>query len=194
MFLCFGPMVLIPGYPYYIMCFYGCLGLFFAFVQMRETNDALFTAMLPVSKRQAVYAKCAFCAAIQLGQLVLSVPFAWMRPWLIPMGNPVGIEANVAFYGFALMLLALFNGIFLPVFYRDAYSAGKAFLLAGVAMGAGIVLLEALIHLPGLAWLDSIQGSALLQLPVLLAGAVVYTLGIVSAARCAASRYEQVDL
>ena len=49
-------MLLIPSYPYLVSCFFICNAIFFVFQQSRENGDALYTAMLPVSKAQAVRA------------------------------------------------------------------------------------------------------------------------------------------
>ena len=54
---------------------------------------------------------------------------------------------------------------------------------------------EALPHFPGLRWLnDTTAAGNLHQLPILLAGAVIFAAGLWLTCRCAAARYEKVDL
>ena len=72
---------------------------------------------------------------------------------------------------------------------------GKAFIAAIVPVLLLIVLMEAAVHLPALAWLDSLAPAELIrQLPILCGGAVVYAAGSLLAYRTAAARFERVDL
>lgn len=43
-------MLFIPNYPYLVIMFYTCLGIFFMCQFGRENNDVFFTMMLPVEK------------------------------------------------------------------------------------------------------------------------------------------------
>ena len=61
--------------------------------------------------------------------------------------------------------------------------------------GGTPALMEAAVHLPALAWLDSLAPAELIrQLPILCGGAVVYAAGSLLAYRTAAARFERVDL
>ena len=46
LFLLLSAMLLIPNYPYYVICFYTCLGTFFICLTGRENRDIEFTAVL----------------------------------------------------------------------------------------------------------------------------------------------------
>ena len=74
----------------------------------------------------------------------------------------------------------------------------KKLVLGGACAVSGIlliVLMEAAVHLPALAWLDSLTPTDLVrQLPILCGGAVVYAAGSLLAYRTAAARFERVDL
>ena len=74
-----GCLVIVPAYPYSVIFMFGCLAPFITFMFARENNDAWFTAILPVKKRETVKAKCMLIIAVQLGQLIISVPFAVLR-------------------------------------------------------------------------------------------------------------------
>lgn len=194
-FTLMGVLVIVPSYPYGVVFLFGCLAPFITFMYGRETGDIYYTALLPVKKRDVVKSKCLLMALVQLTQLLISVPFAILRTHLLPQGNPVGIEANVAYYGFGLIIFAIFNSIFLPQFFKTAHRVGHAFLLASIPAFAGIVIMETLVHLPALEWLDSVSGAGLLrQLPILLLGAGVYAAAMPLACRAAAARFEKVDL
>ena len=194
-FMCMGALVLIPAYPYGVVFFFGCLGLFQSFMFDRETRDVFYTALLPRPKGDVVKGKLLLAVFSQTVQLALSLPFAFLRTLYLSNGNPVGIEPNAAYYGFGLMIYGIFNLVFFIHFYQTAYKAGVAFLIALIPATLGIVVMEAAVHFPGLGWLDSLDGASLLrQVPVLLVGIVIYAIANFLAYRIAAKRFERVDL
>lgn len=194
-FMCMGALLLIPAYPYGVVFFFGCLGLFQSFMFDRETRDVFYTALLPRPKRDVVKGKLLLAVFAQLVQLTLSLPFAFLRTLYLPDGNPVGMEPNAAWYGFGLMVYGIFNLVFFTQFYKTAYKAGTSFLIALIPTTLGIIAIEASVHFPGMRWLDGMDGASLLrQLPILLAGIVVYAAANALAYRIGARRFERVDL
>ena len=83
-------------------------------------------------------------------------------------GNAVGMEPNVTLFAAALLLYALFNGIFLPVFYKTAYKVGTAFLKAIIPTSLAMVACEALVHFPGMGFLEDCTAVGQLRLLPLL--------------------------
>ena len=65
-FLAFALMTLIPGYPILVGGFFITLGIFYTFQMARESNDILYTALLPCKKQDVVRAKYTFCVLIEL--------------------------------------------------------------------------------------------------------------------------------
>ena len=59
-FIVFGLMFLLPGYPVLCGVFFTTLGIYQSFQNMRETNDILFSALLPISKEDVVRGKYLF--------------------------------------------------------------------------------------------------------------------------------------
>ena len=191
----FSCMLLIPNYPYLIGFMYTCLEVFFIFITGRENNDVLYTASLPIPKKDVVKARCAMIAIIQLFQILLSIPFAFLRARMVPALGPngAGMEANAALFGFAFIMYALFNHLMLTTFYKDGHSAGKGLIYGGIGVILVIGLAETLSVLA--PWLDSIASSDLLrQLPILACGALIYGVGLWFSCRRAARLFEKVDL
>ena len=60
LFMAFGFMTLIPGYPILCGVFFITLGIFQSFQSAREANDIVFSALLPVAKRDVVKGKFQF--------------------------------------------------------------------------------------------------------------------------------------
>ena len=194
-FTLLGALVIVPAYPYGMVFLFGCLAPYLTFMYGRETNDIYYTSLLPVQKKDTVKAKCLLMVLAQMTQLLISLPFAVLRVRVLPDGNPAGIEANAAYYGFGLMIYAVFNVILLTQFFKTAYKVDKAFLLAIIPAAVAVVIMEVLVHLPGFEWLDSVVPDIMLrQLPILVVGVVVYAVGMLIACRVSAKRFEQVDL
>ena len=190
-----GCLVLVPAYPYSVIFMFGCLAPYITFLNARETNDAWYTAVLPISKRESVLGKCLLVVFFQLFQLLFSVPFALLRNSLNIANNPVGLDATVAWYGFGFIVYAVFDFIFLTTFYKSGYKVGKSFVLAAIVMLLLMVSVEATAHIPALVWMDSCQPENLLmQLPILVVGIICYGVLITLTYRISARRYENVDL
>lgn len=194
-FMCMGALLLIPAYPYSVVFFFGCLGLFQSFMFDRETRDVFYTALLPRPKRDIVKGKLLLAVFSQLVQLTLSLPFAFLRTLYLPEGNPAGMEPNIAWYGFGLMVYGIFDLVYFTQFYKTAYKAGVSFLIALIPVTLGIIAIESSVHFPGLGWLDAMDGPAMIrQIPILLAGTAVYAAAVALAYRVGARRLERVDL
>lgn len=190
-----GCLVLVPAYPYSVIFLFGCLIPYLTFLNARETNDAWYTAVLPVTKRESVLGKFLLILSLQLFQLVFSIPFAVLRNVLHIANNPVGLDATLAWYGFGLIVYAVFDLVFFLTFYQSGYKAGKAFILGSIPLVLLMLAVEVSAHLPALAWLDSVQPEHLqMQLPIFVLGVVCYGSLLLLAYRSAVKRFAAVDL
>ena len=197
-FLAFAVMTLIPGYPILVGGFFITLGIFYTFQMARESNDILYTALLPCKKQDVVRAKYTFCVLIELLGWLLCAVFTAVRLTALREAavytQNAMMNANLAYLGWLLILYALFNGIFLGVFFRTAYKLGKPFLIFGIVGFVVITLAEALHHFPHLEVLNSQTEGFALQSVVLAAGVVIYLLVTAISFRASQSRFERIDL
>ncbi|NLI21161.1 MAG: hypothetical protein GX418_06405 [Clostridiales bacterium] len=196
-FLSLSALLLVPDYPYYVVFFYTTLGLFFVCLTGRENHDIEYGLMLPVQKRSLVRGRVAFSVLIELAQLLLAVPFAILRGAISPAPNAVGIEANVAFFGFSLLLMGLYNLAFFPRYYRNPSRVGRAYLWGSVVFSLVMIVLELLTHVQPffrdrLDTPDPLYLGA--KLAVLGLGAAAYLLLTWIAYRVSARRFETLDL
>ena len=190
-----GCLVIVPAYPYTVIFMFGCLAPYITFLYARETNDAWYSAILPITKRESVKGKCQLIVSIQLFQLILSIPCVVLRTILQVENNPVGIDATIAWYGFGLIIYAVFDLVFFPAYYKNGYKAGKAFMLAAIPMLLFMIAVEGAVRLPAFAWLDSYAPyDLLLQVPILLFGILCYIILLRIAYRVSVKRFERVDL
>jgi len=74
LFVAFGLMFLLPGYPILCGAFFVTLGIFQSFQTAREANDIVFSALLPIAKRDVVKGKFLFVCFIELcGFLLMAI-------------------------------------------------------------------------------------------------------------------------
>ena len=197
MFLAFGAMMLIPGYPMYLPIFFSSLGLFYACLAARENNDLYYTLLLPVRKRDAVRARALYFVIFELLQLALCVPFAILRHALRIGPNPAGMDVNVALFGLALLLMGLFNLLFLPRLYKNPSAVGKPFLIVTLLVFAYIVAAEVCCFVVPFFRdvLDTPDPQHLgAKLAVLFVGAALFAALTALGTRRAEKIFEKVDL
>lgn len=190
-------MLLIPNYPYYVVFFYSALSLFFVCLTGRENRDIEFSLALPVRKGDVVRARICFAVTVQMIQLIAAVPFAALRQSFPLPGNQVGMDANIAFFGFALLLLGLYNLLFFTSYYRAPEKVGKSFAVSSVLFFVLICVLEVLSHAVSFVRdrLDTPDPQFMAEkLTVLCTGAVLYALFTLIACRISVKRFETLDM
>ena len=162
-FFLFVLMLLIPSYPYTIMGFFICNGLFYSFTQSIADNDTLFTLLLPVSKKDAVRGKLWFMLLVLLALVVLCVPLMFVNHAMFPEGNPAGVDATLSLLGGLFVLFSLFNASFLPKFYRNPTKNGRNFLISAVLCFAWIIVFDGVMiaanaaqeFVPAFSWIET---------------------------------------
>ena len=133
-------LILVPGYPYGVSCFYMGLVIYFICLTARENHDAAYTLTLPVSRRDAVRARILFCAVLEAVDLLLMGVFILIKNVTGNIPNPAGLDAGVALIGEGMIIFAIFNIIFFPMYFSDINKPGKAFLFAAAAVFLWIIL------------------------------------------------------
>ena len=199
LFIAFGFMTLLPGYPILCGVFFVTLGIFQSFQNAREANDILFSALLPIAKRDVVKGKFLFTVFIELCALLLMAALTLLRMTLwrdaaIYRENAM-MNANPFFLGMALLLFGLFNLLFVGGFFKTAYKLGKPFVTHIIVCFLLIGIAEALHHIPGLKALNAFGfAHSGLQLGLLMGGALAYGLLTGLACKTACARFEKIDL
>lgn len=197
LFLFLSAMLMIPNYPYYVTFFYTSLGIFFSCLTGRENHDVFYTVTLPVRKRDMVRARFCFAVLVEAAQLVLAIPFAVLRGTFPLPGNQVGMDANIALFGFSLILLGIFNYVFFVRYYKDPDKVGKAFVLSSTASFGYILIAETCDHIvPFLRdKLDTPDPQFLFaKLVVLAIGLAVFAALTLLAYRRSVRSFEALDL
>lgn len=199
LFILFGLLTFLPGYPILMGAFFVCLGLFQSFQNMRENNDILFSALLPVAKRDIVSAKFLLCLSVEGAAFVVMSVVTVLRMTVLSDAavyrDNALMTANLCFLGFVLLCFALFNGVFVRGFFRTAYYYGKPFVVFTVAAMGLIVFAEAVHYFPGMGWVNAFgcTNMGLQAVFLVLCGAV--STGITAYAwRQSVRDFERIDL
>ncbi len=177
LFLILSAMMLIPNYPYYVTFFYTTLGVYFCCLTARENHDIYYTLNLPVRKKDIVSARFAFVIMVELLQVIIAIPFALLRQSFDMPGNQVGMDANIALFGLALIMLGIFNVLFLTKYYKNPQKIGGAFVIGTIISFVYMAVMEVLTHIVPLFRdkLDTKDPQFLTEkLVVLFIGIVIY--------------------
>lgn len=198
-FILFGIMFFIPGYPVLCGAFFSTLGIYKSFEAAREANDTVFSALLPVAKKDVVKGKYAFVCVIELCTiLVMCIPVILRMSVLSDSSvyrNNFMMNANLFALGAAFILFGLFNLIFVGGFFKTAYKLGKPFIIFIIVNFLMIGVFESLHHMPGLSALNAFGTDHFgLQITLLSAGMIAYLLLTVLSCSKACADFEKIDL
>lgn len=193
-----GALMLIPGWIYFLVILYFCwITVPIMFGQFRAQNDLLFTSMMPITKKDIVKARVIVMVILELFHVGLAMIFGVINIYLYPDLAHYFFAPYMGFWGLCFIMLAIFNAIFIPMYYKTAYNFGgaalvsipAAMLFAIVAQGIGIVS-------PVVS--DIFTGSGVhntgLQISILAAGIVIFVALAMFAYRIAVKRFLKVEI
>ena len=190
-------LVLVPGYPYSVSCFYTGLGIFFICLTARENHDAGFTLTLPVEKRALVTGRFLLAMLLELLSLLLAGLMILLHSTLIHTPNGAGMEANIVLLGEGLLLYGVFHLIFFPLHYRDTSRVGLPFLLASAALFL-LITADVVLSYTFPFWRDVLDTPDPTQLRVKLlfdlGCAVFYALATFLSLRVSQKRFLTLDI
>ena len=199
LFILFGLMFLLPGYPILCGVLFVTLGIFQSFQTAREANDIVFSVLLPIAKQDVVKGKYRFVCFIELcGFLLMAIATVLRMTVLSEAGayrHNALMNANLFALAMALLIFGLFNLIFIGGFFRTAHKFARPFVTYMIAaflmIGAG----EAVHHFPGLEAVNAFGFEHIfLQLALFAAGAACYAILTLISLRNACINFEKIDL
>lgn len=199
LFVLFGLMFFLPGYPVLCGAFFVTLGIFQSFQLARETNDILFSALLPIAKRDVVKGKYLFACFIELcGLLLMGIAVVLRMTAFSEVAayrTNALMNANGFALGMAFFIFGLFNAVFVGGFFKTAYKFTRPFVTYIVLCFLTIGIGEALHHFPGLEMLNAFGTEhIILQSSLLVFGIVVFSLLTYVSYRKSCDRFEKIDL
>jgi len=199
LFLGFSLMTFIPGYPILCGVFFICFGIFQSYQYSREAGDISYSVLLPVKKTDIVKAKYGATILLQILAFILLMIFTLIRMTFMSdveiYKNNALMGANFVFLGFALLIFALFNWIFLGGFFKTAYGIGKPFVIFIILNFLIIIVAEALHHVPRFEWMNELDYiNCGMQIIFLMCSIATYIVVTVVSCRVSQKRFEKIDL
>ncbi len=192
-----GALFLIPQWPYLIVFMY----FFFIsipniFSTFNAQNDFGFAVMMPVSKKEIVKGKILTFLIIELLHLLAGAVFAILHVKLYGFDNFM-LDPDIALFGTAFIMYAIFNIIFFPVYFKSAYRFG----VPTIAATAAAVLFAVIVETFGLispVFRNCLEGQSpemrKLQLAILVFGVTIFFIFGFITYKISAKRFENIDL
>jgi hypothetical protein len=196
-FLVLAALLLIPQWLYYITFLYLFILVMVRMQTDKANNSLVFAALLPVRKRDIVTARTLAIVAVELVYLLLAAICAIVRLRFYPQNNSVSMNSNVAFFGTAFLMYAVFNAICISGSYKRAYRILWP-ILGGtvISMAVGAILNTLPVFIPTVSRPFNDQGLGHLpyQLAVLAVGIAAFVGATIWANKKGAASFEMVDL
>jgi len=193
-----GALMLVPAWLYFLVLLYFCfitvpnmLGGF------KSQNDLMFTSMLPVTKSDMVKAKVSFIVILELLHVVVAAIYGLISVRLYPNLIYYFYEPSFGFWGLCFVMLAIFNIILIPMYFKTAYKYGAASVASITA---------AILFAGGAEWLgiqnsfvsDLFKGAGAdnlaVQLSILFIGIAIFAIFTIIAYSIANKRFEKVEI
>lgn len=199
LFIAFGLMFLIPNYPILCGVFFTTLGIFQSFQSARESNDIVFSALLPIKKSDVVKGKYLFVCFIEACSFLLMAFSTIMRMTVLSNAevyrNTTLMNANLFALGTAFLIFGIFNAIFVGGFFKTAYKLGKPFVIYIIVCFVTIGFAEAVHYFPGLEKFNALGFDYLcLQVVSLLAGIALFALLTFFSYKKSCRNFDRIDL
>jgi ABC-2 type transport system permease protein len=193
-----GALMLIPGWLYFLVILYFCfITVPNMFAGYKTQNDLIFSSMMPVTKKDIVKAKVSVIVILELMHIVVAMIFGVITLRLYPNMEYFFFAPSFGFWGLCFIMLAVFNIIFITMYYKTAYKYGAA---------AFVSIAAAMLFAGGAEWLgiqnsfvfDLLKGTGAdnlaIQLSILITGIVIFAIFTIIAYYIANKRFEKVEI
>ena len=207
---CFPLMILIPRYPLavgfiYVLTCYPIL--FLGANKGQQSNDLLFSTLLPIRKKDIVLARIFTVAIMQLAFIALTsllYPVAYMinnsvevtpesQAQAVSLNNfGLTLDSYVFLLGLVIIGFAVADLIFFPIYYKN----GKSIVLSTLMMILGFVIYLAVFtiilpYVKGFEWMNNLP--LFVQFIILGGALVIYALLHYLVYKISAKNLEKVD-
>ncbi|SER32343.1 ABC-2 family transporter protein [Gracilibacillus ureilyticus] len=193
-----GALMFIPGWIYLLVLqYFFWISVPNIFGQFKAQNDLMLTMTLPVSRKDKVKPRIIVIVILELLHIFVAMIFSLFTIRLYPNVDYFFFAPYMGFWGICFVMLAIFNIIFIPMYYKTAYKYGAALIASVVAT----LLFSGVVQWLGIQnnfVFDTFNGSGAddttLQLFILLAGITIFAVFTIVAYNIAIKRFEKVDI
>lgn len=193
-----GALMLIPGWLYFLVILYFCfITIPNMFAGYKTQNDLIFSSMMPVTKKEIVRARVSVIVILEFIRIVVAMIYGVITLRLYPNLKYIFFAPSFGFWGLCFVMLAIFNIIFISMYFKTAYKYGAPALVAITA---------AMLFAGGAEWLgiqnsivfDLFKGTGAdnlaVQLFILITGFLIFAIFTVIAYYIANRRFEKVEI
>jgi len=190
--------MLVPGWLYFVVFLYFCsITIPNMFAGYKTQNDLIFSIMMSVTKNDIVKAKIAVIVVLGLLHLATAVLYGLLHTQLYPNFIYFFYGPTMGFWGLCFVMLAVFNLIFIPLYYKTAYKYGVptiaaitgAVLFAGGAEWLGIQNASVFDLFKGAG-----RDNTAIHLSILISGMVIFTVSTIMAYHIANKQFKKVEI
>jgi len=188
-------LILIPSWIYFIAMSY----IFFiiipnVFLLANSNNDTFFSILMPVKKSDLVKSRLISVIMLEILNIAIAIPFAIINFSLYK--NNFFMDPNIAFFGFVLIMYAIFNLTFFPGYYKTGYKIAFPIIRAIIFTVLFAFLIETtMLVFPDIKLLfGNRNGNIMWQLSILIVGVILFVLFNIIAFKLSAKRFEKLDL
>ncbi|MFT4143613.1 MAG: ABC-2 transporter permease [Mobilitalea sp.] len=193
-----GALMLIPGWLYFFVFLYFCfITIPNMFGGYKTQNDLIFSIMMPVTKKDIVKSKIAVVVILELLHIVTAVIYGVIHIHIYPNFKYFFFGPSIGFFGLCFVMLAIFNLIFISLYYKTSYKYG-------VPTVAGII--GAMLFGTAAEWVgiknsmvfDLFKGTGVdnfaIQFTILITGIVIFAIFTIIAYNIAIKRFKKVEI
>ena len=196
-------LILIPSYPLaigfiYVLTCYPIL--FLGANKGQQSNDLLYSTLLPVRKKDIVLARIMTVAIMQFAFMAIMCALypvcRLIEQSISEAATPgLGVNAFVSILAIAIVGYAIADLIFFPIYYKrgKAIVSSTLFMILGFVVYLGIFTI-ALPFIPGCqGYTDVLSGNIGIQFAILAGALVFYVLIHIAVYKISSKRLEKVD-
>ncbi len=196
-------LILIPSYPLaigfiYVLTCYPIL--FLGANKGQQSNDLLYSTLLPVRKKDIVLARIMTVAIMQFAFMAIMCALyplcRLIEQSISEAATPgLGVDAFVSILAIAIVGYAIADLIFFPIYYKrgKAIVSSTLFMILGFVIYLGIFTI-ALPFIPGCqGYTDVLSGNIGIQFAILAGALVFYVLIHIAVYKISSKRLEKVD-
>lgn len=200
-------MILIPSYPLgvafiYVLACYPVL--FLGANKGQQSNDLLFSTLLPVRKKDVVFARIITVFFMQFATiLMMSIlyPLAfYVQEILIASGEElvnagIGLDGFISLIAIALIAFSISDLTFFPIYYKKGKSIVLSTISTIIVFTIFIFIFSVILfYIPGMEWyINIVSGEIWIQVILLIASLIIYVLLHYLVYRISSKRLEKVD-
>lgn len=196
-------LILIPSYPLaigfiYVLTCYPIL--FLGANKGQQSNDLLYSTLLPVRKKDIVLARIMTVAIMQFAFMAIMCALyplcRLIEQSISEAATPgLGVNAFVSILAIAIVGYAIADLIFFPIYYKrgKAIVSSTLFMILGFVVYLGIFTI-ALPLIPACqGYTDVLSGNIAIQFAILAGALVFYVLIHILVYKISSKRLEKVD-